>query len=180
MAGEHPTVIPRLAIALCAVLACKDERTPERAPAPPPAPAPAPAPAQAAPDADDMDEKMRHCPLAIDGVTATLSDIDGGVQFEIRAGAAGAAAEVRRRARHIVEFAAGRHVPGTHGGGRGGGTMRNCPVVTSDVTLVAEELPDGARIRVTVPAARIAELRAESRERAGKFPYAGAKVIVAP
>jgi len=121
--------------------------------------------------ADDMDEKMRHCPVALDGAESKLSDIEGGVQFEIKVPAE-KVAEVQRRAHHVVEFAAKR--VGKHGGGSGGGTMRNCPIVTSDVVIAAEDLPDGARVKITSDNAM--ELRAETRRRVVTFPFVGATI----
>jgi len=128
---------------------------------------------------DNMDEKMRHCPLAIDGAASTLTDIEGGVQFEVKVPAAGVA-EVQRRAHHVIEFAAKRHDKSTHqvSDKQGGGTMRNCPVVTSETTISVDDLSDGARITVTVPADRVAELRAESRRRVDKFAFVGATIDV--
>jgi hypothetical protein len=128
---------------------------------------------------DDMDEKMRHCPVAIDGAASTLVDVDGGVQFEVKA-PADQVAETQRRAHHVVDFAAGRHDRSTHhvADKQGGGTMRNCPVVTSNTSITVDDLPDGARIKVTVPAERVAELRAESRRRIEKFTFVGATIVV--
>jgi hypothetical protein len=139
-----------------------------------PEPKPAPKPP------DDMDEKMRHCPLALDGAASTLVDIAGGVRFTIKT-PAGEVDEARRRARHIVEFAAKRTRAG-HGefDGKGGTHMKNCPVVTDAVTITATDLPDGAQIDVTTDAARVAVLRVETRERAHKFPFAGATIAIAP
>lgn len=116
---------------------------------------------------------MRHCPLALDGASSTLEDIDGGVRFTIRTSAVD---EARKRAHHIVEFAARKTREG-HGGfdGKGGGRMKNCPVVTDDVTITATDLPDGARLDV-VARGDVAQLRKESRLRADKFPFVGATV----
>src|SRR5688572_33165041 len=115
---------------------------------------------KAPPKPDDMDEKMRHCPLAVDGAASTMTLAGGGVEFEIKA-PTDKVAEVQRRTHHIVEFAAKRHDKTTHqvSDKQGGGTMRNCPIVTSDTTLVADNLPDGARIKVTVPEERVDSLR---------------------
>jgi hypothetical protein len=126
---------------------------------------------------DTMDEKMRHCPVAIDGATATLTDIEGGVQFDVQA-PADKVAEVQRRAHHVVEFAAKRHDKTTHGVSdkQGGGTMRNCPVVTSDTAITVEDLANGARLRIT--GADAAVLRAESRRRIEKFTFVGATIVV--
>lgn len=128
---------------------------------------------------DEMDEKMRHCPLAIDGSSSTLEDIDGGVRFTIKVPAA-SIPEVRRRAHHIVDFAAKKTREG-HGefDGKGGGRMKNCPVVTDNVTIAAADIADGAQLDVLADPGHIEQLRAESRERAQKFPAAGATVTVA-
>ncbi len=125
---------------------------------------------------DDMDEKMRHCPLALDGAASTLEDIPGGVRFTIRVPAA-QLEELRRRARHIVQFAAKRTRDG-HGefDGKGGGHMKNCPVLTDDVTISAADVDGGAQLDITGD--RVDTVRAESRERARKFPFVGATIEV--
>jgi len=128
---------------------------------------------------DEMDERMRHCPLALDGAATTLAEIDGGVRFTVKVPDA-SVDEVRRRARHVVEFAAKRTRDG-HGGfdGKGGGRMKNCPVVTDDVAITAVEIAGGARLDVTSRPERVDALRAESRERAQKFPFPGATITIA-
>lgn len=89
-------------------------------------------------------------------------------------------AEARRRAHHIVDFAAKRTRDG-HGGfdGKGGGRMRNCPVVTDDVTITATDIDGGAQLDIVTAAARVAALRAETSERVKRFPFAGATITVA-
>jgi hypothetical protein len=128
---------------------------------------------------DDMDEKMRHCPLALDGATSTLEDIEGGVRFVVKVPDA-ALAEVRRRAHHIVDFAARKTREG-HGGfdGKGGGRMKNCPVVTDDVTITTADIAGGAQLDVTTDAVHVDTLRSETRVRADKFPFVGATITVA-
>ena len=128
---------------------------------------------------DEMDEKMRHCPLALDGAQSIVQDIEGGVRFSIRVPEVGLA-EVRRRAHHIVEFAAKRTREG-HGGfdGKGGGRMRNCPVVTDDVTITAMDIDGGAQVDVLTTAARVDGLRGETRERVKNFPFVGASITFA-
>ena len=116
---------------------------------PRPEPRPAPAEPEPAPKPrDEMDERMRHCPLAVDGVTSTLEDTTGGVRFIIKAPDA-ALDEARRRARHIVEFAAKQTREG-HGGfdGKGGGRMKNCPVVTDQVTITVADVDRGVQLDV--------------------------------
>lgn len=127
-----------------------------------------------APDA--LDEKMRHCPLALVGATATVEDIDRGVRFVVTAPNT---AEVRKRATHIVEFAA-RHTRSGHGelDGKGGGRMKNCPVVTDGVTITATDIAGGAQLEVIADAARVEQLRADTRTRVANFPFAGASITV--
>ena len=123
---------------------------------------------------DDMDEKMRHCPLALDGAVSTLEDIDGGVRFTIQVPAA-QVDEARRRAHHIVEFADKKTRAG-HGefDGKGGGHMKNCPVVTDDVTITATDLDGGARLDIV--GKDTVALRSETRTRVKSFPYVGATI----
>lgn len=125
---------------------------------------------------DEMDEKMRHCPLALDGGQSMLHDIDGGVRFLVKVPDA-LVAEARRRAHHIVDFAAKKTREG-HGGfdGKGGGRMRNCPVVTDDVTITATDVDGGAQLDVLTTPERVDALRSETQERVKKFPYVGASI----
>jgi molybdate transport system substrate-binding protein len=128
---------------------------------------------------DQMDEKMRHCPLALDGATSSLQDIEGGVRFTIQA-PANEVEEVRRRARHIVEFAAKRSRDG-HGGfdGQGGGRMKNCPVVTDNVTITSRDIDGGAELDVLANAGAVDALRTMTRERVTRFPFTGATITQA-
>ena len=127
---------------------------------------------------DEMDERMRHCPPALDGATSTLEDMPGGVRFIIRA-PDGSVEEARRRARHIADFAANRTREG-HGGfdGKGGGRMKNCPVVTDHVTISAVDVAGGTQLDVVGEPDRVDQLRAESRERVKKFPFVGATIKI--
>lgn len=121
---------------------------------------------------------MRHCPLALDGATSVLEDVDGGVRFTIDAPEA-TRDEARRRAHHIVEFAARKTRQG-HGDfdGKGGGRMKNCPIVTDEVTITATDTDGGARVDVVTEPARVDTLRAETRERVKRFPFVGATITV--
>lgn len=93
---------------------------------------------------DEMDERMRHCPLALDGAASTLEDIAGGVRFTIKVPES-SVDEARRRAHHIVDFAAKKTRAGHSGfDGKGGGRMKNCPVVTDQVTITATDVAGGA------------------------------------
>jgi hypothetical protein len=157
----------RLVLAAALLVACRSSESSKPAVEQEPAAAPKPP--------DEMDEKMRHCPLALEGATSTLEDIDGGVRFTIHVSDA-KLDDARRRAHHIVEFAAKRTREG-HGGfdGKGGGRMKNCPVVTDDVVIVATDIPGGAQLDIT--GADVAALRTETRARASKFPFVGATIV---
>lgn len=163
-------------ILLASLLACCDKAEPRAVEIRPEITAPTPAPVAPKP-ADEMDEKMRHCPLAIEGATTELVDVETGIRLDVKAPAP-KIEEVRRRAHHLVDFAAKRHVKGTHGAfdGKGGGRMKNCPVVTDDVTIAVEDTFEGVRISVITTADRVAKLQLESRERAAKFPFVGATI----
>jgi hypothetical protein len=123
---------------------------------------------------DDMAEKMRHCPVSVPGVRTEIADVEGGVQLTLRASAPDAIAELRARAHRL---AAGRD-KGQHGGGRGGGFMRHCPIVVKDARVAVEDIDGGARITVRPEeAAKLAELRATSRERLERAPLERARVV---
>jgi hypothetical protein len=126
-----------------------------------------------------MDERMRHCPLALNGGASTVRDIDGGVRFTVKVPVS-VLADARRRAHHIVDFAANRTREG-HGNfdGKGGGRMRNCPVVTDAVTITATEIDGGMQLDVVTTAERVDQLRTETRDRAKRFPFDGATITIA-
>lgn len=128
---------------------------------------------------DEMDERMRHCPVALDGAQSTVEDIDGGVRITIHATDA-TVAEARRRAHHVVDFAARKTRDG-HGGfdGKGGGRMKNCPVVTDGVTITATDIEHGAQLDV-IATGDAAALRVETRTRAKNFPFVGASIVTKP
>ncbi len=165
----------RAAVVIVLFLGCKgDQKKP--AEAKPAATGPTAVEPAATKPADDMDEKMRHCPLALAGATVTLAEVADGVQFEVRASGA-TVDEVRKRARHVVEFAAGRSQAGAHGGGQGGGTMRNCPVVTNGVVIREDDIDGGAKLTIMPAVATgLDELRRETRARLDKFVFDGVTI----
>jgi hypothetical protein len=79
---------------ILALVGCRSESKPAPIAESPPPAKPSPKPP------DEMDEKMRHCPLALDGATSNLEDIDGGVRFTIRVPDT-SVDEVRRRSHHM-------------------------------------------------------------------------------
>ena len=163
-------------VVFVALFGCRSDSKPASAPEPKPASSDR-APVHKPPD--EMDERMRHCPLALEGAVATLSDIEGGVRFTVKVPEA-SVAEVRRRANHLVEFAAKKTREG-HGefDGKGGGHMKNCPVVTDQVTITATEIVGGAQLDVVGAPDQVEALRVESRDRASKFPFVGATITIA-
>ncbi len=167
---------------LAVIAACGSSSDPKAKPEGTPQPTQTPVPAAAVPSvkkpADEMDERMRHCPVALDGATSTLADIAGGVRFTIKVPDA-AIDEARRRAHHIVDFAAKKTREG-HGDfdGKGGGRMKNCPVVTDGVTITAIDIPGGAQLDV-IAVGDVAQLRAETRARTASFPFVGATIKIA-
>jgi hypothetical protein len=115
---------------------------------------------------DPLAEKLRHCPITVDGVAIALRDVDDGVEWTITATDAAAIDEIRRRAAHLVAFTSGQPRRGEHGGGAGGGFMQNCPVVARSTTIEATDIPGGSRLVVRAgPDLTAPELRAETRRR---------------
>ncbi len=164
---------------LLTLLACKSSEHKQEPPAQVAASAPVSADSKAPKPPDEMDEKMRHCPLALEGTTSTLEDVAGGVRFTIKAPEP-VIAEARRRAHHVVEFAARKTREG-HGDfdGKGGGRMKNCPVVTDEVTITATDIDGGAQLDIVSASNRVEALRTETRERVKKFPFTGATITLA-
>jgi hypothetical protein len=166
---------------LCvALVGCKSSDSKPPATRDQPAPTAPTSDAQAASKPpDDMDERMRHCPLALDGAASIVEDIDGGVRFTIKPAAA-SLDEARRRAHHIIEFAAKKTRAG-HGefDGKGGGHMKNCPIVTDDVRITETDIDGGVQLDVVTTPDHVDTLRADTRERVTKFPFVGATVTLA-
>ncbi len=122
---------------------------------------------------------MRHCPVTVHGIATRLDDVEGGVRFVLTAKAPDAVAEARRRAHHLVQLTTDRSAQrDQHGGGRGGGFMRNCPIVTKDTKIVAEDLEGGVKLTVKPDdPSKLSELRATSRERFERAPIERASVV---
>jgi len=117
----------------------------------------------AAPD-DPLAEKLRHCPATVPGARTEIEDVEGGVALSVRVEEA-SRVELRRRARHLEDFTHGRGAGVPHGGGKGGGFMRDCPVVTEKTTVVAREIEGGLQLHVTPVGWTAEALRAETRRR---------------
>jgi hypothetical protein len=108
---------------------------------------PTPPPPQQA--ADPLDEKLRHCPLTVEGAKTHVRNVDGGIELVVRVETPEQLAELERRVHHIEEFArTNGNAGGRHGTGKGGGTMRNCPIVSHGTTVTDEPVESGFRIVV--------------------------------
>jgi hypothetical protein len=145
----------------CAERAAVPKNTSTNAPTPP-----SPIVANDAGADDPLSEKLRHCPVTVDGATTDVNDVDVGVEFVIRVPSESGRAELMRRAHHLESFTQnkGKGTGVRHGGGQGGGWMRDCPIVTKETIVQATETSEGARIRVATEG-DVDALRAETRRR---------------
>lgn len=164
-----------LAVTCGLTIACKQSSDPPAAP--PSTSRTSVAPTAPATASEDLTEKMRYCPVTLPGVKTEIEDVDHGVRFVLRASAADVIAEAQRRAHLLAEFTAGRSKE-KHGGGQGGGFMRNCPILTKDATVTAEDMSDGVRISVLpTQVDQLAEFRATARARLARAPLERATVV---
>ncbi len=150
--------------------ACKQSTPPDPTPATPSVTKPS--------GADPLNEKMRHCPVTLAGVKTEIEDVDGGVRFVLGATSPEIITEAQKRARELAEFTTGRGVGQKHGDGKGGGFMRNCPVVTKDSTIVAANTDSGVTLTVTPnDPTKLDDLRKTARERLDRAPIQRATVV---
>ena len=119
--------------------------------------------------ANEMVNKMKHCPSAVEG---SITKVEGGkeaVVVTISAKDPAKAAEIQKRAKHLASVTAPTAAPEVkHSGqGTGGGALGKCPVVMRDVTLKVEDQKDGAKVTITPKnPATLAELARVSKDRA--------------
>ena len=115
--------------------------------------------------------KMAHCPSAVRGAMTVVKDSKDGALVTITAKEEAAIADVRERAKHIVEAAKKDPKDVKHDGdGDGGGSLGRCPIVLKETKITSKEIPGGVEIDV-VPEKKtdLAEVRKEAKERAEKF-----------
>ncbi len=107
-------------------------------------PTPTPTPT---PDTTAGMNKMKNCPNAVDGATTTIAKTADAVELTIVGKDDAAAAEIRSRAKMLVEAAKAPAGDVKHTGvGTGGGGMGHCPVVMQDTTVAAADVDKGTKI----------------------------------
>lgn len=119
--------------------------------------------------AQDMVNKMMHCPSAVEGATTKVETGKESVVVTITAGDPAKAAEIRKRAKHLASLTSPGAAPELKhtGQGTGGGALGKCPVVMRDVTLKVEDQKDGSKVTVTPKnPATLTELGRISKDRA--------------
>jgi hypothetical protein len=119
--------------------------------------------------AQDMVNKMMHCPSAVDGATTRVETGKESVVVTITASDPAKAGEIRKRAKHLASLTSPGAAPESKhtGQGTGGGALGKCPVVMRDVTLKVEDQKDGSKVTVTPKnPATLAELGRISKDRA--------------
>ncbi len=109
--------------------------------------------------------KLDGCPNAVQGAGTSISNTNGGVTLSITAADAAALAEVRSRAKALLEDAkkttADDHTGEGTGGGRG-----HCPVVLRGTTIDLQDIEGGVAIHVRATNEdEVDWLRRESRDR---------------
>lgn len=119
--------------------------------------------------AQDMVNKMMHCPSAVEGATTKVETGKESVVVTITSSDPAKAAEIQKRARHLASLTSPGAAPESKhtGQGTGGGALGKCPVVMRDVTLKVEDQKDGSKVTVTPKnPATLAELGRISQDRA--------------
>jgi hypothetical protein len=89
---------------------------------------------------------MQHCPTAVQGAKTTVHETDEGVVVTVTGKDE---AEIRKRAKHLVEASQVQPTTEQHNGnGHGGGGLGRCVVVLKETTVQAEDVPGGSKITV--------------------------------
>jgi hypothetical protein len=92
---------------------------------------------------------MRNCPTAVEGAATDIKETADAVVVTVTGKGAPAAAEIRKRAQHVVAAAKNDPTAVLHtGDGHGGGGLGRCEVVLKDTTVTAENVEGGSRITV--------------------------------
>jgi hypothetical protein len=110
---------------------------------------------------------MAHCPTAVEGSTATFTDVEGGVAVLVVSTDQKAIADIRARTSALVEAAKQQDPAKQHTGTGGGkGTFGHCTIIMHDTTLDVSDAPGGSKIVVKAKDPKEVDwLRRETRER---------------
>jgi hypothetical protein len=115
---------------------------------------------------DPLAEKLRHCPVTVEGASTAIADVDGGIEVVVTAKDDARVLEIRSRVKHLEDLTSDKDTGVKHGAGAGGGWMRDCPVVSKDTLVVGADIAGGSRILVRPKGAgSVADLRIETRRR---------------
>jgi TusA-related sulfurtransferase len=169
-------LIVLVAAAFVLNLGCEEKKPPPTAPTaapttPPPATTTPTTTASAQPEAGApaLAEKggKAHCPGSVTGATTAIKDVEGGVELTVTAKDAAATADIRARAKAIVDAAKTPDSNVKHTGkGEGGGIYGKCPVVMKNTTVDAKDTEGGSVITVKAKDAKEVDfLRRETRDR---------------
>ena len=89
---------------------------------------------------------MKNCPTAVEGAKTVVKNTDQGVELTVTGKNE---AEIRKRAKHVVDAAAADPTSVAHeGNGHGGGGLGLCLVVLKDTTVTSEDIPGGSKLTV--------------------------------
>ncbi len=121
--------------------------------------------------------KMSNCPSAVPGSITLIKDTHEGFDVVVTAKDEAASAEIRKRAKHLVDVAKVEAVTIQHtGGGTGGGGLGRCPVVLEDTLLAEKDIPGGAAVSVKAQKPEdLGAIRREAQDRVVKFAGMAAK-----
>jgi hypothetical protein len=89
--------------------------------------------------------EMEHCPAAVHGAKLVVTETKDGVILTITGKDD---AEIRKRAKHLVDASQVHATNEKHNGQGAGGGFGPCPVVIKDTTVAAEDVPGGSKITV--------------------------------
>jgi hypothetical protein len=119
-----------------------------------------------------MAKKMANCPSAVPGARTVVGDSGDTVEVSITATDPAAAAEIRKRAQHLIAVQAASAPAVQHtGSGTGGGELGKCPVLMASARLQSSEIEGGVKVVLTPEqGVAVALLRDEARRRVGQLP----------
>ena len=115
--------------------------------------------------------KMSHCPSAAPGASTVVADVASGVTLTVTGKSDAVTTDIRDRVKHLLDAAKDPAPSGSHdGNGNGGGGLGRCPVVLTDTTVTAKDVPGGSQVTVKSDKPNgVDGLRRETRDRVANF-----------